>query len=109
MWLDSISRVVFTTSEARGVLFAGHDKGSAQEVFTKWVSENLDWVEAGLDEVEVSEVLSVEFDLAEFNNTATIVYLCSECADNECEANNEAHEVEVRNCEFNEHKIIQFK
>ena len=103
--LKEVERVVFTTGEAEGVVFSGHNRAEAEEVFTKWLKENLAWVEAGLDDVKVVEILDVYFSV-EFSNTVNVAYLCDECANDDCESNGEAHEVEIQKCRFTEQKII---
>lgn len=104
--LKEVERVVFTTSEAEGVVFSGYSKAEAGQVFTKWLKENLAWVEAGLDDVKVIEILDVELGVVEFNNSVLITYLCDECANDDCESNGEAHEVEIQKCRFTEQKIV---
>ena len=104
--LKETKRVVFTTREARDVVFSGYDKANAEQVFTKWLKDNLDWVEAGLGDTKVVEIIGVNYDLVPFNNTVLVAYLCGECVGDECEANGEGHETEITECRFTEQRVV---
>ena len=56
------------------------------DVFTQYIKDNTKWVAD-----DVTEILEVQ-EMIAFNNQVNVVYLCSECATNECESDGEPHE-----------------
>lgn len=105
MLLNTRTEIVFTAREIESAKFIGGSKEHAQMVFTAWVNDNKDWVNAGREN-EAVEILSVDFDLVSFNGDVLIAWLCDECADNSCESDGEAHEATINNCKFEEAKFI---
>jgi hypothetical protein len=105
MLLDTRTETVFATREIDGAKFIGGSKEQAEQVFTAWLNDNLDWITAGRESKAI-EILDVTFDLVSFNGDVLVTWLCEECANDDCESNGEAHEETITNCRFEEVKFF---
>ena len=106
MFINSERKVAFITDSIDDALFIANSREYAEKVFVAWLEENLAWVNAGADE-DTIEIVGVDFELVEFNNQVIISYLCSGCADNSCENEDEVHEEIVSHCRFTETLLVE--